>query len=259
MDGVIYLLVPAEEGEKAGQLGAQWDPVQLRWFIRMDQDPLPFLEWMPIEDLEQDEVPELCVAAPIFVVETKATCHGCGSESKVITLAAERLADADDLSQAELIDRAAAAGGAYRSDLDEDGEDDEIYFDDDGDDDNENGAGAENEGGGLMRFHFIRELPADVACFLARFYPYFLKRKNPGEGDEAYFCNRCPCGEAFEDFALHAEPGKGFYLFSRQDAQKVALRELPTAETMLIRANFAIVVPDVIRKFAQQRPFPADS
>ncbi len=253
MDGVIYLLVPAEEGEKAGQLGAQWDPVKLRWFIRMDQDPLPFLEWLPIDDHDQDDLPELCVAAPIYVVEAKVTCHGCGCEAPVITLAAEHFGGGDEEAKFELFDQDAAAAHAFDADIEGLSEDD--YYADEG-------GGEEDDyhqEGGLMRFHLIREMPADVASFLARWYPYFRKRADTGEAGEAYFCNQCSCGEPFEEFALHAEPGSGFYLFSRQDAQKVALRELPTADTMMLRANFGMVVPDVILKYAQRKPFPVDS
>ena len=256
MADVIYLLVPAEESEKARRLGAHWDPVESRWFIRMDQDPEPFLEWLPVDELETEETPELCLAAPVFVVETVATCRSCGSDSPVITLAAERFSGDDDeddsdsqLSQifGKLQQPATAANDNYSADFaaDEGGDGDE---DEDSDED-----------GGLMRFQFIEELPGEVVSLLGRRYPFFRKRPVDDDSGPAYFVNQCSCGEAFEDLYLHSEPGVGFYLFNRKEALKVVLRELPIDGSMLIRANFGIVVPDVILKYSPRLPFPADS
>lgn len=258
MDDVIYLLVPAEEGPEAERLGAHWDPVHLRWFILGDQDPEPFLDWLPIDDLEGEDVPELCIAAPIYVVETSAICRSCGSDSPVITLAAEKFAPEDDgheyllgkASDAQPDPGGEPAGKTFGGDVFEEDEDEEGY-------DEESQYQHEN---GLMRFQFIKELPGEVVSLLGRRYPFFRKRVSNLGGDGSYFINQCSrCGEPFEDLFLHSEPGVGFYLFSRQDAEKVVLRELPIDGSMLIQANFGLVVPDVILQFSPRTSFPADS
>lgn len=257
MDDVIYLLVPAEEGPEAERLGAHWDPVHLRWFILGDQDPEPFLDWLPIDDLEGEDVPELCIAAPIYVIETSAICRSCGSDSPVITLAAEKFAPEDD-GHEYLLGKASdaqhdpgePADKTFGSDVFEEDEDEEGY-------DEESQYQHDN---GLMRFQFIKQLPAEVVSLLGRRYPFFRKRVSNLGGDGSYFINQCSrCGEPFEDLFLHSEPGVGFYLFSRQDAEKVVLRELPIDGSMLIQANFGLVVPDVILQYSPRTSFPADS
>lgn len=267
MEDVIYLMISAEDGGEAEKLGAHWDPVQLRWFIRHDQDPGPFLDWLPIEELEEEEVPELCVAPPVFVAETAVVCPGCGSKSPVIALMAQEFACDDQPGVTLLLGKATgaqvdASGAArtfgdppysdygdgatpYEGDVFEDDEDDDLDGDEYGQEE------------GLMRFQHIKTLPPDVVSFLGRHYPFF--RKQTSTLGEACFVNLCPCGEPFDDAELHAEPGVGFYLFSQEDALGVVLRELPVDPPLLLRANFGVVVPDMILKFSPREAFPADS
>lgn len=271
MEDKIYLLVAAEDGGEAERLGAHWDPVRLRWFIRHDQDPGPFLGWLPIEELEQeDELPDLCVAPPVFVAETAVACPACGLKSPVIGLMAERFSCGDEDGRTLLLGKATGAqndahgssepygDGPYREASRS--EDSENYgggsFE--GDEDEEFDGGEHGEESGLMRFQHIQTLPAEVAGFLGRHYPFFRKLSSP-IGAHAFFANLCSCGEPLDDNYLHGEPGVGFYLFSREAALAVVLRELPTADPLLLRASFGTVVPDVILKFAPRQPFPADS
>ncbi len=269
MDDVIYLLVSAEDGSEAEELGAQWDPVQLRWFIRHDQDPGPFLGWLPIEELEEDETPELCVEPPLLVAETTAACGSCGVPSPVIGLMAERFSCGELDGATLLLGKAtgaqidasgsAATLGDYGG-LPGEGQPGEDDFGGDvfEDDEEEEFGGDDELEPGLMRFQHIERLPAEVVGFLGRHYPFFRKLTSP-IGKRSYFVNFCACGEPYDDAYLHTEPGIGFHLFSREDAQTVVLRELPAAPPLLLRANFGVLTPDVILKFSPRLPFPADS
>lgn len=257
----IYLLVPAEEHEKAQQAGAAWDPQQLRFFIRADQDPTPLLDWLPVDELEDEEVPELCAAPPVCVAETTALCRHCGATSPVIALVAEKFAGVAEGEPDFLMGKGSAAqnelgdglmlGERFGSDSFDDEEADEEFDD----------TGLYQHSGGLMRFHEVRRLPAEVADLLCRHYPFYRRksfRKAPMAPDGgAFFLNFCTtCGEAFGEPELHSEPGRGFYLFSAAEAARVVLRELPLGGPLLLEATFSRVAPDFLCAHARREPFP---
>lgn len=256
MDEMIYLLVGADDDAEAERRGAQWDPVLLRWFIRHDQDPGPFLEWLPIEELdEEDEIPLLCVEPPLLVAEMMVACPRCASPVPVIALlAAEFGCDEQEgvkmmlgkatESQQEPGSSAYAAGDEPYADAG-----DETFEDDE---DEELAAGALHPAAGLMRFHHLRQLPEAVAAALTARYPFFRKIPSP-VGDTADYRNTCgSCGEPFADAELHARPGRGFYPLSAEAAKAILLRPLPPNGRLLLRARYSQVEPDLIGEHARR-------
>ncbi|WP_124078347.1 ATP-dependent helicase [Pigmentiphaga humi] len=46
----LYLHVPYADKDSARQLGAQWDPVQRKWWITLRMPRRPFAKWLPADD-----------------------------------------------------------------------------------------------------------------------------------------------------------------------------------------------------------------
>jgi hypothetical protein len=53
--GVTHLVVPFKDKDKAKGLGARWDMQAKDWYIPEGADPMPFVEWIPDDELDGSE------------------------------------------------------------------------------------------------------------------------------------------------------------------------------------------------------------
>lgn len=82
MHGKLYLEVPYSEKEMAKNLGAQWDPVQKKWFYEGPvKNYVKFARWIAGER-------ELTIIAHeyIYIIEGTQTCFRCRKQTRVVGL-----------------------------------------------------------------------------------------------------------------------------------------------------------------------------
>lgn len=88
--GTIVLEVPYSEKEDAKAMGARWNPIIKKWFIKLksDDDREKFVKWIPTT---QDNM--ITLLPKIYLLKAYRSCYMCNNLSEVFCFASDGLID----------------------------------------------------------------------------------------------------------------------------------------------------------------------
>lgn len=90
---MLFLNVPYSQKDEAKQLGALWNPIEKKWYVKNKKDYPKFMKWMT------EETSFNIICDHIYIIEGLHQCFRCHKETRVIGFGIENFYECDQADE----------------------------------------------------------------------------------------------------------------------------------------------------------------
>ena len=203
---MLILNVPYNEKDDAKSLGARWNPIIKKWYVKDKKDYHKFIHWI-------EPYGNIVIIDELYLIEGVKKCFRCGKDTRVIGFGIDKHLSIDGLFEIE--------NNNY-----DDNEIKEILYD----------KMLEINQDDIHIVGPIDPIPEPLMEYIQNKYNYKLRYSKTTHISS--ICNCCDnCDVLQGDFFLFSEVDSPFFIHSREDVKKLKIYKIKLEQDLIINAD----------------------
>ena len=203
---MLILNVPYNEKDDAKSLGARWNPIIKKWYVKDKKDYHKFIHWI-------ERYGNIVIIDELYLIEGVKKCFRCGKETRVIGFGIDKHLSIDGLFEIE--------NNNY-----DDNEIKEILYD----------KMLEINQDDIHIVGPIDPIPEPLMEYIQNKYNYKLRYSKTTHISS--ICNCCDnCDVLQGDFFLFSEVDSPFFIHSQEDVKKLKIYKIKLEQDLIVNAD----------------------
>ena len=203
---MLILNVPYNEKDDAKSLGARWNPIIKKWYVKDKKDYHKFIQWI-------EPYGNIVIIDELYLIEGVKKCFRCGKDTRVIGFGIDKHLSIDGLFEIE--------NNNY-----DDNEIKEILYD----------KMLEINQDDIHIVGPIDPIPEPLMEYIQNKYNYKLRYSKTTHISS--ICNCCDnCDVLQGDFFLFSEVDSPFFIHSQEDVKKLKIYKIKLEQDLIVNAD----------------------